>query len=169
METYLSTLGDTGSCRYWLHPHIILHSYTCGLDSHPHFSHSCAPQTLGKGRNVLWSTERGSHTNWEFIKHSVVLVLDSKYFLLLTLSQIFPHKRKHGVKCAVKKFKRCRHVYIFLWLFPHCASNGCDFWLLQRSAPLSMFACFIISHSFNDFLSGRRHFLSVPQWEPEGS
>lgn len=86
-----------------------------------------------------------------------------------TLESRFPHWRKCGVMWAVKEFKRCLTVYVFVWLFPHNASNGSDSCLLQRSALPSMFACFIISHSFNDFLSGRGHFLSDPQWEPRRS
>lgn len=131
LETYPSTLGDTGSCRYWLHPHIILHSCTCGLDSHPHFSHSCGPQTLGKCRFVLWSTERAANTNWEFIKHSVVLLLDSKHFFPFNLESDFPTKKKAWSKVCSKEVQKVSFYLHFPLTFPTLCQER--LWLLPSS------------------------------------
>lgn len=77
----------------------------------------------------------------------------------------FPQWFRCGTEWAVKRFSGCLSVYIFSWQFPHHASTRRDPPALQRSVLPAVFACFIISHSFNDFLSGKRHFLFTPQRE----
>ncbi len=159
MCIYLSTQADTDNCTCWHHLHRSHHSCTCVQGSHPRSPRSCVPWSLG--REIKWY-DTGNREVTVVVIISVLFLTFPKHLITSTSCYTNIDKLMYTVKWAVKRFSGC-WVFIILTAVPTAAKPGPDRALLQRAILPAMFACFIISHGFNDFLFGERHFLLAPQ------